>query len=60
MDNKYYIGYEYTTAAGYTMRKLVICDTYREFLRVRAKIREAKYEPLYFDGVFNSQGVPEN
>ena len=46
-----YIGYEYKTANGDTVRKLVACETREAFRKMRIKIIEVGYTLIEFDEV---------
>lgn len=52
-----YIGYEYETAGGAKVRKLVACETREELRRIRARISEVGYTPIEFEQVVSSESV---
>ena len=52
-----YIAYEYETALGNTVRKLVTCKTQEEYKRVKARIEEAGLTVITFDLAYSSKFV---
>lgn len=51
------IGYELTSAYGRTIRKVVICDTQEEYLRIKKIIEDSGYPVLTFEAVFRSNEI---
>lgn len=52
-----YIAYEYESALGATVRKLVTCTTEEEYRRVKDRVEEAGLTPIEFSQVYSSKFV---
>lgn len=52
-----YIGYEYESANGCTITKLVTCKTEEEYRRVKFKIEDAGLKPIEFAQVRSSSTI---
>ena len=60
MSAEIIIGYEYESMEGRTLRKLVICDSYDEYMRIKAKIEKTDgYRVVEYDNVLLSNTIPE-
>lgn len=51
------IGYEVKTAMNAEIRKVVICKSVDEYLRIKAKIENAGYKMITFDEVIDSEMI---
>ena len=52
-----YIGYEYMSAFGNKIRKLVICKDENEYKRMKEKIENAGLDPIEFIQVYEARQV---
>ena len=52
-----YIGYEYESAYGTKIRKMVICKDENEYRQMKRKIEEAGMDIITFDTVYKASQV---
>lgn len=52
-----YIAYEYESALGAKVRKLVLCKNEKEYHKMKEKIDDAGLEPIEFVCVYNASNV---
>lgn len=45
---KLYIGYEYTSALGKEIRKIVVCNSVEEYREIKELIEDTGYDPIEF------------
>lgn len=51
------IAYEYTSACGAAIKKVVICDTVDEYKRIKKRIESCGYKVIEFEEVLNSKNI---